>query len=78
MAIHIRDPQTDRAVRELARLRKEGLTQAIRHAVEEALGRERIRPSLAERIAPLLARFQAAPKTGLAADKAFFDEVSGG
>jgi antitoxin VapB len=78
MAIHIRDPKTDQAVRELARLRKEGLTDAIRRAVAEALERERGRQPLRARIAPLLARFRAAPKTGLAADKAFFDEVSGG
>lgn len=77
MAIHIRDPETDRAVRELARLRREGLTEAIRHAVEEALGHERGRQPLAERIAPLVEQFRTAPKTGRPADKAFFDEVSG-
>lgn len=43
MALSIRDPETDRLARELARLTGETMTQAIRTALEERLGRERCR-----------------------------------
>lgn len=41
MALSIRDPKTDRLARELAALTGETMTQAIRTALEERLGRER-------------------------------------
>lgn len=41
MALSIRDPETDRLARELARLTGETMTQAIRTALEQRLGRER-------------------------------------
>jgi antitoxin VapB len=41
MALSIRDPKTDRLARELARLTGETMTEAIRTALEERLGRER-------------------------------------
>jgi antitoxin VapB len=41
VALSIRDPKTDRLARELARLTGETMTQAIRTALEERLGRER-------------------------------------
>ncbi len=43
MALSIRDPKTDRLARELAALTGETMTQAIRTALEERLGRERRR-----------------------------------
>ena len=43
MALSIRDPETDRLARELARLTGETMTQAIRTSLEERLGRERQR-----------------------------------
>jgi antitoxin VapB len=39
MALNIKDPATEKAVRELAAATGEGLTAAIRHAVEERLTR---------------------------------------
>ncbi len=75
MAFHIKDPATDAAVRELARRRGISLTAAVREAVEKELARDR-RP-LKERIAELAEDYRRHPFTGLQADKAFFDELSG-
>jgi antitoxin VapB len=43
MALSIRDPETDRLARELARLTGETMTQAIRTSLAERLARERRR-----------------------------------
>jgi len=77
MAIHVRDPRADRLVRELARKRGIGLTEAITQAVANELAREDSKPSLAERLRPLQEEIASWPDTGLKADKAFFDWLSG-
>jgi antitoxin VapB len=77
MPFHIRDPETDMLVRELARKRKLGLTEAVKLAVSAELWRDAEKPPLRERIKSLQAKVLARPPTGLAADKAFFDELSG-
>ncbi len=41
MALSIKDPDTDRLARELARTTGESLTDAIKRALEERLARER-------------------------------------
>lgn len=76
MAIHVRDPRTDSLVRELARKRGIGLTDAIALAVEAELAREERRPSLAERLRPLQEEVAKRGNTGLKADKAFYDWLS--
>ena len=43
MALSIRDPETDRLARELARLTGESMTGAIRAALQERLAREKRR-----------------------------------
>lgn len=43
MALNIKDPDTDRLARELARVTGESITQATRRALEQALVRERAR-----------------------------------
>ena len=73
MALHIRDDETERLVRTLASLKKLGLTEAIRLAVESELNRVPLR----DRIRPIQERIAALPGTGLRADKAFFDELCG-
>ena len=45
MALSIKDPETDRLARELARTTGESLTDAIKRALEERLARERARRS---------------------------------
>jgi antitoxin VapB len=77
MAFHVRDKETDRAVRRLAKATGKTLTQAIRDAVENEYDRTRAEIPLAERIKPLQARYRAFRRTRQAADKAFFDDLSG-
>ncbi|MFC5345235.1 type II toxin-antitoxin system VapB family antitoxin [Brevundimonas staleyi] len=78
MAFHVRDATTDALVRELALKRGLGLTEAIKLAVEAELKREanRVEEKLA-RMREVSDTIRAWPKTGLKADKAFFDEMSG-
>ncbi len=78
MAFHVRDPETDALVREYARVRRVGLTEAVRLAVDEALQRRREEvQSRLERTRAITERIARAPRTGEKADKAFFDELSG-
>ena len=77
MPFHIRDPETDTLVRELARKRKLGLTEAVKLAVSAELHREAAKTPLRDRIRPLQAEVAAWPRTGQKADKSFFDELSG-
>ena len=74
MALHIRDDETNRLVRSLAALKGVGLAEAVRLAVENELRRI----PLHERIRPIQQRLAKLPTTGLPADKAFFDDLSGG
>jgi len=75
VALHIVDKQTDRLVRQLARKRGVGLTEAVKLAVEAELQRTPV--SLRERLERFLAELDATPRTGQKVDKAFFDELSG-
>jgi antitoxin VapB len=77
MPFHIRDPETDTLVRQLAHKRGLGLTEAVKLAVSAELKREAEKVPLRERIRPLQAEVAAWPRAGLKADKAFFDELSG-
>jgi antitoxin VapB len=43
MALSLKDPETDRLAREVARLTGESLTEAVRTALAERLARERLR-----------------------------------
>lgn len=77
MAFHIRDPETDALVRLLAKRKGVGITEAVREAAERELAREGEKLSLWERTADLRAEVASYPKTGLKADKAFFDDMWG-
>ena len=78
MAFHVRDPLTDAAVRELANLSGLTLTEAIRQAVQHELQRlERAKKPLSLRIGAIQSRMEALGRTGLEADKAFYDDLSG-
>ncbi len=80
MTIYLKDEATSKAVRKLAKLRGTTLTEAVRTAVAAALAAEakssRSKKVLDE-LAELRAEFAKRPNTGLKADKAFFDELSG-
>ena len=78
MAIRIKDIPTEEAVRRLARLKGTSLTEAIREAVEEAYERERLAFPLEQRLKPLQDKIAAlSTPGGLAADKAYYDHLSG-
>jgi len=52
-------------------------TEAVRRALENELARIDGGKTLTERIKPIQDRIASRPSTGLEADKAFFDELSG-
>jgi antitoxin VapB len=79
MASHVTDEATDMAVRRLAKLKNKTLTETIREAVEREYERARNEIPLVERLKPIQEAFKSLSKPGgLPADKAFFDELSGG
>lgn len=78
MAFHVRDKETDALVRRLAVERGLGLTEAIKLAVGNELQRK------ADETAAFMTMIRGFQEevaswgeTGLKADKAFFDELSG-
>lgn len=77
MVIHIRDPKTDALVREVARRRGIGVTEAVREIFEEVLAQdEQAARSKADRLrAKLKPLLDAIPQTDFEADKRFFDEL---
>ncbi len=77
MALDIDDAETERLVRTLAERRGVSRDEAIQSAVRDALQRDAEAPSLWEKLKPLHERIAARGRTGLEADKAFFDDLSG-
>ncbi len=78
MAIHLREAAADSAVRRLAATLGVSLTEAIRISAENELCRVKGQGSnLTARIKKLQSRAAAFPATGEAADKAFYDDLSG-
>lgn len=79
MAFHIRDERADRAVRKLAARRNLSITDAVRLAAENELLRDDAADAaFMERVRDIQRQAAAYPKSGLVADKAFYDELSGG
>ena len=79
MAFHIKNPETDRLARKVARLKRVGLTRAVHEALEHELECHQGRPRLAELAVEFCRELRARgrPDEGQPADKAFFDELSG-
>lgn len=77
MPFHVRDKQTDALVRELARRRGVGLTEAVHMAVDGELKRLGDERPLRERLRDIASEIAEYPDTGAKADKAFFDKLSG-
>lgn len=75
MGILIKDPATDKAIRKLAKLKGTSLTEAVRTAVDTALAQGR-KNTLWDRLNDLTARVTARGRTGLKADKAFYDSLN--
>ncbi len=74
MPFHVRDEETTTLVRELARKRGCGLTEAVKQAVTAEL--ERSEPSPREVLRALQKELASYPSTGLKADKAFYDSLN--
>jgi antitoxin VapB len=78
MAFHVRDPEADTMVRRFAEARGVGLTDAIKLAVSEAeAAREAEIERRMEAMRAIADRIALLPDTGLVAEKAFMDELSG-
>lgn len=77
MPFHVRDAETEGLIRQLARIKSLGLTKTIKQAVRRELDLEVEATHLRDCIAALRAAVLTRPATGLDADKAFFDHLSG-
>jgi antitoxin VapB len=78
MPFHVRDEETDAAVRRLAKLKKKTLTATIREAVEHEYEREYSEMPFMEAVKRAQDELDAISRPGgLPADKAFYDELSG-
>jgi antitoxin VapB len=77
MPLFIKDDSTAALVSELATLRGISKQDAVKLAVQAELNRIAETIPLRERFAALRAAHPLPPPTGLVADKAFFDELSG-
>jgi len=76
MPLYIKDDTTADLVRELAEMRGTTKQEAVKLAVTAELERLR-RDTLVERLKALRERLGPLEPSGLLADKAFFDELSG-
>ncbi len=77
MALNIRSRQVDVLAERLAARKRVTKTEAVRIALENELRRSGENVPLWERLKPLRERVASAENTGLPADKAFFDTLSG-
>jgi antitoxin VapB len=83
MVIHVKDAETDKLVRQLANARGIGITEAIREAAKEALAADSAKlehmeeAPLSQRLGPLLDRLDRLPRSEVATDKKFFDDLWG-
>lgn len=77
MGLSIKNEAVEALARDLARRHGTGVTEIIRRALQEKADREAAEPSLWEKLAPLRERVAKMPNSGLPADRAFYDELSG-
>lgn len=77
MPLYIKDDATANLVAKLAKLRGTTKQAAVHSAVQAELDRAAEAIPLRERFAALRRTHPLPPRTGKAADKAFFDDLSG-
>lgn len=77
MPLNIRSEDVNRLAEKLAARTHMNNTDAVKRALENELRRVERAVPLRERLRPLQDRVLARPATGLKADKAFYDELSG-
>ncbi len=77
MPLNIRNEAVNQLAMKLAVRKHLNKTEAVKMALENELRRIEEALPLRERLRPLQQRVLARPATGLEADKAFYDELSG-
>ena len=77
MPLNIRAEDVNRLAETLANREHINKTEAVRRALENELRRLDQGVPLREQLRPLQARVMSRPATGLEADKAYFDALSG-
>jgi antitoxin VapB len=77
MPLNIRDEEVNRLAADLATQMGVTKTEAVKRALKSQLRLFDKTLPLRERIRPIVDRVMARPATGLEADKAFYDELSG-
>jgi antitoxin VapB len=75
--LQIRSDYVNRLAERLAVLKRLTKTDAVKLALENELRRIEEEKPLLERLSPIMDRIAARPATGLEADKAFYDNLSG-
>jgi antitoxin VapB len=78
MPLYIKDDSTAQLVAQLAKLRGISKQDAVKRAVQAELDLAEATIPLHDRFAALRAAHALPRRTGKAADKSFFDELSGG
>ena len=77
MPLSIRSEEVNRLAETLAARKRINKTDAVKQALENEIRRLDQALPLRERLRPLQDRVLARPATGLEADKAFYDDLSG-
>ncbi len=77
MPLNIRSEQVNKLAETLAGRKRISKTDAVKLALENELRRQDEAVPLRKRLRPLQDRVMARPPTGLDADKAFYDALSG-
>jgi antitoxin VapB len=77
MPLNVRSEEVNQLAEKLAARKKINKTEAVKLALENELRRLDEALPLRERLRPLQERVLARPPTGLEADKAFYDDLSG-
>ena len=75
--LQIRNQRVVELAEKLAAIRRSTKTEAVRQALENELARIEGEQTLEERLRPIQDRIARRPATGLEADKAFYDDMSG-
>jgi len=76
MPLNIRSEEVNRLAERLAARKGLNKTEAVKLALENELRRLEEAVPLKDRLRPIQDRMQRRPLTGLAADKAFYDELN--
>lgn len=77
MPLNIRDETVNQLAEQLAAIKHTTKTEAVKLALQSELHRVKKSVPLRDRVKALQERVMARPATGLEADKAFYDALSG-